>query len=476
MAESSVHREVILRATQPSARMKYASQTVLRDWWGLDVTWSQEAATPGWVVVIVAGEVVAAWPTHPIMRDEVLPDASTSVDWIHWKHEGQVPFELQCPCAHAVRSIPPEVEQELVLPVDLLAGTFWGLTCWDEQKGWPVEDSLGRPMTQGCHWHASEGRIMWAGQTIESKLQHRVPWIECIWLSMLHEWNLDCQPNFTWSATFDVDVAFKHLGRSRMKSWALGARDALMGQWTRWRERRRVMRGLIPDPYDTYAFVKSVHQDDRLTWFILAANRNPPIDVGLDPDGSVLPALAERLSHHVGGVDVGWHPGQATWNGEEERRREMERCHAWKGVNKCVVRSHFLLGQPGRAWTMWAQLGMTRECSLGWSRELGFRAAVSRPFFAFDVRTNAVLDLRIEPIAVMDSALRSLESSPDRANALLDQCMTWVAAVGGHWCWCWHNTSVSDSEDWVGWRSVYLHMVQSARSNGVSQTQQTWSK
>ena len=70
MAESSVHREVILRATQPSARMNYVSQTVLRDWWGLDVTWSQEAATPGWVVVIVAGEVVAAWPTHPIMRDE----------------------------------------------------------------------------------------------------------------------------------------------------------------------------------------------------------------------------------------------------------------------------------------------------------------------------------------------------------------------------------------------------------------------
>jgi hypothetical protein len=68
-------------------------------------------------------------------------------------------------------------------------------------------------------------------------------------------------------------------------------------------------------------------------------------------------------------------------------------------------------------------------------------------------------------VAAMDSALvHGLNWNPEEAKEQLDKLMEVVAVVGGTWMSCWHNTSVSDHGEWAGWRSTYLHLVQTARS------------
>ena len=109
-------------------------------------------------------------------------------------------------------------------------------------------------------------------------------------------------------------------------------------------------------------------------------------------------------------------------------------------------------------------MGVSEDASLGWSRDVGFRSGVSRPFQAYDVASERPLNLIVHPIAVMDSALRDgLHWNPDETNDKLDEMLSVVADVGGTWMSCWHNTSVSEDGDWAGWSSTYTHMISTAR-------------
>ena len=72
-------------------------------------------------------------------------------------------------------------------------------------------------------------------------------------LLLVEAWGLsdDRDSTFGWKPTFDVDVAFCHLGRPRWKSHLLQCRDVLLGRWQTASMRRRVLSGKSKDPYDT---------------------------------------------------------------------------------------------------------------------------------------------------------------------------------------------------------------------------------
>ena len=85
----------------------------------------------------------------------------------------------------------------------------------------------------------------------------------------------------------------------------------------------------------------------------------------------------------------------------------------------------------------------------------------------FDLASNACLQLTVEPIAVMDSALQAgLNLRPEAVMDVVTPMMDVVRDVGGSWVICWHNTSVSERDGWKGWQAAYVSMVQRARSMG----------
>ena len=70
-------------------------------------------------------------------------------------------------------------------------------------------------------------------------------------------------------------------------------------------------------------------------------------------------------------------------------------------------------------------------------------------------------------IAVMDIAMRDgMGWSALEAKAHLRDMMHVVSKVGGTWMSCWHNTSVSEQLEWLGWQATYLDMVDTARRLG----------
>ena len=447
---------VTLKSAHCGPRAEYVTQALLVEGYGMKVTWEEDPGMGPWTSLSVEGQERVRWSNHPLLREE--SGLETEVMWGTWSTHSKEELALHVPCWTAMDP------QDGVLPFDPLAVSFHGLVCWEEQAGRLPLDVHGRPSPQGFPWCKVEGMATWGGHRLAMAQQHRWPWVDLMWNELLSDAWSPAEVQFHLEPTFDIDVAFKHAGRSRTKSWLLSARDVVLGRWSVVKERFQVLSGRLSDPYDTYGWIREVHREEPLTWFVLAANRQRPYDVGLDPEGEALPALVESLGHHVAGSKVCWHPGHAALDHPDRLGLEGKRFGSWKGTFGGMVRTHFLRGNPRRWWPQLEALGIGADASLGWAQDVGYRSGVSRPFQAYDLASDRPLQVNVHPVVVMDSAMKNgLNWSPEEAKEHVDAMVAVASAVGGVWMSCFHNTSVSDHEEWKGWRATYLHMVECVR-------------
>lgn len=461
MGAMSEHRPtLLLRYARPSKRMAYAAEVMFGLWGGLKVEWERDAALVDSVQALLNGQTVAQWPVHSLSLDDTPCNQEVDIDWRLWRVSSPQwgDCQLHLPCGVGV-------DREGWLGWDVLGSGLFGLTCWAEQAGELLRDNHDRPMPSD----RLKGResVQWGGMTWPAQKQHQLPWLECMASLLLEAWGHDAESeiSFQWEATFDVDVAFQDLGRPAWKVLLLQMRDGLRGKWSAVRRRVAVRNGSRRDAYDSYDWIKEFHRNEPLTWYMLLASRQRPYDVGLPPNSSAIKGLKDALRHHEGGSVVRWHPGYEAMSNPNAMAEERKRFLEWGGGDRQGIRAHFLRSNPGKDWVQWTRQGVEVDASLGWARDIGFRAGVSRKFPAFDLTTNERLALQIQPIAMMDSALKhGLKLSPDQVAGVVLPLMGVVAQVGGTWSMCWHNTSVSDAEEWKGWRATYVHIVDGARA------------
>lgn len=460
-----------LHHPNPSSRMRYVVDVVWREWLGVQIEWVSgdsrhgSAHSDSRVVLCWGGEAVVSWPRHPIMLDGTQPGPSCRVDWrcerLNTDRFG--PVCLALPCAVNVGK---EGSQ-----VDVLGALFYALTCWGETGC--ARDEHGRPSPSSLPLSLQGHEPQFGDAIMRRGTQHRLPWAECFAWAWWDVWSKSVardsspktrhpQPGLMWNPTFDVDVAFKHRGRTAWKVHALQGRDLVCGRWSLWRERRQVLKGIKRDPYDTFDWIRQFHVAESLTWYVLCARRKRPHDVGLSASGLLLPALVEQLSSFEGACKIHWHPGYCAMSDPAVFDEEAQ-VAASLGLERSKVRAHYLRSEP-EGWPALSKRSVVEDASLGWSREVGFRAGVSRPFPAYDWIHDNVLPMTIRPLAVMDMGLMEcIRMSPSFDKVEFPRMMDVVASVGGHWVSCWHNTTVSEDEAWAGWKSTYVHMAQELR-------------
>lgn len=456
--------------------MRYAADVAFGTWWGRKVVWRTDGGQASLVHLHIGGRHVASWPCLPWMQETAeapRQDGTVPLEWRPWRSRsprfGEVCLNL--PCAFdgtpEKAECPDGADSGMALAWDVLGVVFYGLILWGERSS--PRDIHGRPLAKGQPLAQQPTPATFGGNTWEAGLQHRLPWVECmvaVWVEAWTQGSVAREARLTWGATFDVDVAYKHLGRASWKASALNVRDFCRGRGALVRERWQARRGRLKDPFDSFGWICAEHRGEPLTWFVLASDRNPPYDVGLDPNRRELPALVERLSWHEGGARVHWHPGYKAMSHVAWFAKERRRVASWRGMNLDAVRAHFLRSEPAH-WPRLVAADVKRDASLGWAREVGFRAGTSRPFPAYDLEKEVALPLTLEPLAAMDSALQAMGLQPlNRCEEVLVPMMEAVAAVGGRWVNCWHNTSVSEHGEWQGWRSTYVGVVGQLRRLG----------
>ena len=324
---------------------------------------------------------------------------------------------------------------------DWWSWVFWMATRMEERNA--PRDAFGR----FCAASSMAYREGWLGR----------PEVEC----RVRAWakSLGCNPaprEYTVQATIDVDSAFAYKHRSPMRLAGASVKDVLRADFKRLRARWNVLINGEEDPYDTYDWLEDVHRRHglRARYFLLLADRGA-FDRPVDWQQPGMQALIQRLMKTA---DVGLHPGVAAHDAADAHKMKEEgrRFERLTGAAVTHTRQHYLLQRFPTSWQRLESLGVAHDHSLGYADAIGFRAGLSRSFRAFDLSRNERMNLVLHPVAAMDATLnRYMHLSPDEALDALEQLAREVKSVEGTLTLLWHNETVAELNEWVGWRAVY---------------------
>lgn len=378
-------------------------------------------------------ELGPAWiPSAGLLASEALEHPGVDV----WSEEtgpgvpgeGRLPFGVRN--VHSGR-----------MDADWWSWIFWMATRMEEQDA--PRDAFGR-------FRAVDSMAFREGWIGRPEIESRVrAWAKSI----------GCAPTprgYAVQPTIDVDSAFAYQHRSALHVAAATAKDALRADVRRLRARWKVLVGGQADPYATYAWLEGVHARHglRARYFLLLADR-------AEHDRPVhwkQPGMQALVSQLMTTADVGLHPGVAAHDAADEQKmkEESRRFEHITGHSVRHARQHYLLQRCPSSWQRLESLGVAHDHSLGFADCIGFRAGISRSFHAFDVSKNERMNLVLHPIAAMDATLnRYMQLTPSEALEALEKLAKEVKSVDGTLTLLWHNETVAELNEWVGWRRVY---------------------
>lgn len=148
------------------------------------------------------------------------------------------------------------------------------------------------------------------------------------------------------------------------------------------------------------------------------------------------------------GFDVGLHGSYFSATDEGLLGRQKEVLEQAVGRPVLTTRQHWLHWRVGRTPRLQARAGFAADATLGFNRNVGFRAGTSFPFFDFDLEAGEELDLLEIPLVVQEAALfapNALELGEESAKDVVRRLVDRVARVGGVFSFLVHPHSLLDA-------------------------------
>jgi len=261
--------------------------------------------------------------------------------------------------------------------------------------------------------------------------------------------------------TFDIDIAFAHLGKGFLRSVAAYIKLIMKGETSQLNERIMTVLGKRNDPYDNFDFQFEVLKGSGLhpVYFILLGNYGK-YDKNLSHNNKKFCRLIKKLSHKA---DLGIHPSYASFGRPGQITVEINRLSAISGRPVTLSRQHFLRISMPHTYRNLMQLDITDDYSMGYSDQVGFRAGTATPFFFYDLLKEEKTDLVIHPFIFMDSAfIDNLKFSPERAVIKAAEIVRLVKRYGGEAIGIWHNYALGETDIYLHWQSAFREIIKLA--------------
>jgi len=264
-------------------------------------------------------------------------------------------------------------------------------------------------------------------------------------------------PAYRFISTIDIDNAFAYREKGFVRNAGGYIRSLLQGKFNEIRERTKVLKGNVNDPYDTYDYIKTTHNKYSVVPKVFVLNgKYSKYDKNISINNAAFKKILKDLSATC---VTGIHPSyRSNFNNDLSK----EKVNLEKVLEKKIFisRQHFLMLRFPQTYNQLLSNGIHEDYSMGYSAIAGYRAGTCSSFPFFDLKNNCETALMIYPFVWMDRTLRQhMKMNTDEAMKFISENISQIKELGGTFVSLWHNESLSDKGYWKEWRKVFEYMM-----------------
>lgn len=263
---------------------------------------------------------------------------------------------------------------------------------------------------------------------------------------------------FEFIPTYDIDSAYAYLNKGWIRNIGGLVRSAISADWASCVNRILVLTRQKKDPFDTYGWLHQLHEKYNLRpiYFFLVGDYDE-YDKNISITMSEYRELISSIADHA---DVGIHPSYASNTDFNKLKKEVLSLAQVLKRDITKSRQHFLKLEMPKTYQHLCDLDITDDYTMGFATQPGFRAGICSSFYFYNLHIENKTHLRIHPFAVMDATLNYYHNLaprqfPDIVYPIIDE----IKKAGGTFISIWHNNSLSEENEWSGWRRVYEDMI-----------------
>jgi len=343
-------------------------------------------------------------------------------------------------------------QNQITSDFDVLASAFFMLTRWEESLGL-YEDLHGR-------FPADKALIVKSGFILRPVVDEYVVLLKK-WLLHLDYAIPPGKGAYKVVPTCDVDMPFFWLKKPRWK--------VLLGQWKKNKKFstfkmtrhkiKAVASGVEKDPYDTFDYMMSLAERAGLSFdFNMLVGGISKYEGYYSVDDQRILDLMKSFRER--GHRIGIHP---SYNSFLDRKLIFEEKQLLAKHIDTPVRSsrqHYLRFSVSATARYLEDVNIKEDSTLGFAAEPGFRCGTCKPFPIFDVALQKTLSLFEHPLLIMDVSFRFyLKYTPEQSIELCSKIISEVKKHNGELVFLWHNSNLSEIEDWTPWRKVFEYLM-----------------
>jgi hypothetical protein len=259
--------------------------------------------------------------------------------------------------------------------------------------------------------------------------------------------------HFNYLPTYDIDIAYSYMHKGFKRNLGGVLKDTLKGKFNLAKMRINVLKQKQKDPYDTYDYLDALHKKYNLSpiYFFLVGQQGK-YDKNIPITHTAMQSLIKNTAEKYA---IGIHPSfQSNWNNEALVTEINSLSTVAKPISK--NRQHYIYFDIQTTFSHLISLQITDDYSMGYGSINGFRASTSHSHNWFDVKNNEVTSLRMHPFCYMEAnSFFEQKMNCEEASEELNHYKHIVKKVNGTLITIWHNFSLGEEPQWIGWREVY---------------------
>ena len=263
---------------------------------------------------------------------------------------------------------------------------------------------------------------------------------------------------YRYLPTFDIDNAYAFRQKGFIRILGSLLKQLVKFDFKQLQKQVAVLIGKRKDPFDTFNYQLNIQKKYKLKpiYFFLLADYGLN-DKNLSHENRHFQSLVKSIADYA---EVGIHPSYGSNKQKGKLAQEIRRLE--RTVKRDIHRSrqHFLKLSLPETYRNLIEADIHEDYTMGFAGDLGFRAGTCTPYPFYDLDEEVECKLTIYPFQLMEATFKYyLKVSPEKALEHLKPIIDEVKAVNGTFISLWHNESLSDEDEWEGWRTVYEGMV-----------------